>query len=79
MTHSLDLTADILTRKTIAADNVKQTVEVAAETVGGAGFFRGHPLERIVHDVRAFHSHPMPAWNQTELCGRIHLSLDPTG
>jgi alkylation response protein AidB-like acyl-CoA dehydrogenase len=76
---SLDLTADILTRKTIAADSVKRTVELAAETVGGGGFFRGHPIERIVRDIRAFHFHPMPERKQTEFCGRIRLGLDPIG
>jgi acyl-CoA dehydrogenase len=76
---SLDLTAEILTRKTIAADNVKKAVELAAETVGGAGFFRGHPVERIVRDIRAFHFHPMPARKQTEFCGRIRLGMDPVG
>lgn len=75
----LELTAEILTRKTIAAESVKQTVELVAETVGGPGFFRGHPVERIVRDIRAFHFHPMPARKQTEFCGRIQLGLDPVG
>jgi acyl-CoA dehydrogenase len=78
-TPGLDLTAEILTRKTIAAESVKKAVELAAETVGGAGFFRGHPVERIVRDIRAFHFHPMPAGKQTEFCGRIHMGLNPVG
>jgi len=75
----LELTAEILTRKTIAAENVKAAVELAAETIGGAAFFRGHPVERIVRDIRAFHFHPMPERKQTEFCGRIMLGLDPVG
>jgi acyl-CoA dehydrogenase len=76
-TPDLDTTSDILMRKAIAARSVKAAVETASEIVGGAGFFRDHPMERIVRDVRAFHFHPLPERIQQTFSGRIALGLDP--
>jgi acyl-CoA dehydrogenase len=73
----LDTANAILVRKALAADAVKKTVELAAELVGGPGFFRGHAIERIVRDVRAMHYHPLPVRRQQEFSGRIALGLDP--
>jgi len=71
-------TADgMLARKTLVAEAVKKTVELAAELVGGPGFFRGHAVERIVRDVRAMHYHPLPARRQQEFSGRLALGYDP--
>jgi acyl-CoA dehydrogenase len=64
-------------RKAIAARSVKAAVETASEIVGGAGFFRDHPMERIVRDVRAFHFHPLPERIQQTFSGRIALGMDP--
>lgn len=70
-------TEAILARKAIAAEAARQTVELAAELVGGAGFRKGHPMERMVRDVRAMHFHPLPARRQREFSGRVALGLDP--
>jgi alkylation response protein AidB-like acyl-CoA dehydrogenase len=67
----------ILTRKAIAADAVKAAVELASELVGGPGFSRGHPMERIVRDVRAMHYHPLPVRRQKVFSGRLSLGCDP--
>ena len=67
----------ILTRKSLVAGAVKKTVELAAELVGGPGFFRGHPVERIVRDVRAMHYHPLPVRRQQQFSGRIALGFEP--
>lgn len=67
----------MLTRKAVIAEAVKKTVELAAELVGGPGFFRGHPIERIVRDVRAMHYHPLPVRRQRQFSGRIALGFDP--
>ena len=67
----------ILTRKVIAAEAVKATVEIAAELVGGPGFIQGHPIERIVRDIRAVHFHPLPLRRQQIFSGRIALGFDP--
>ena len=66
-----------LARKTLAATSIMKTVEIAAEIVGGAGYLKGHPMERIQRDVKACHFHPLPYRRQYELSGRIHLGLDP--
>lgn len=73
----LEATEKILARKALAATHVKQTVELASELVGGAGFFRGHPMERIVRDVRAMNFHPLPVRRQELFSGRMALGLDP--
>jgi acyl-CoA dehydrogenase len=67
----------ILTRKAIATEAVKATVELAAELVGGPGFSRGHPIERIVRDIRAAHFHPLPLRRQQIFSGRLGLGFDP--
>jgi acyl-CoA dehydrogenase len=74
---TLEAADAILARKAIAADAVKNTVELAAELVGGPGFFQGHAMERIVRDVRAMHFHPLPARRQRIFSGRIALGYDP--
>ena len=71
------LASDILARKTLAATAIMKTVELAAEIVGGAGFFKGHPMERIQRDVKACHFHPLPYRRQYEFSGRTCLGLDP--
>lgn len=76
-TPSLALTGEILTRKAIAARAVRQVAEIAAELVGGAGFYRGHSMERIVRDVRAMDFHPLPLHRQQQFHGRMALGLDP--
>lgn len=76
-TPSLEMADAILQSKTLLAGAVKHTVELAAELVGGPGFSRGHPMERIVRDVRAMHYHPLPARRQQEFSGRIALGLPP--
>ncbi|MEH6472708.1 MAG: acyl-CoA dehydrogenase family protein [Halopseudomonas sp.] len=67
----------ILTRKSIATNAVKNTVELAASIVGGPGFFQGHPMERIIRDVRAMHFHPLPVNRQHIFSGRRALAMDP--
>lgn len=74
---SIELVSDILTRKAIVAEQVRETVEVAAELVGGPGFYRGHAMERIVRDIRALHYHPLPLRRQQIFSGRMALGLSP--
>jgi len=76
-TPSNQLASDILARKTLAATAIMKTVELAAEIVGGAGFFKGHPMERIQRDVKACHFHPLPYRRQYEFSGKTCLGLDP--
>ena len=76
---TLQLANDTLVRKTIVAEAVKSTVEMASEVIGGRGFSRRHPIERIVRDIRAIHFHPLPKKRQVEFSGRVGLGLDPVG
>jgi acyl-CoA dehydrogenase len=73
----MSVTDAILTRKAIAAGAVKSVVETASEIVGGPGFFRDHPVERIVRDIRALHFHPLPERIQRNFSGRLALGLEP--
>ena len=74
---SLNNANAILTRKVLVAEAVQKAVELAAELIGGPGFFRGHPVERIVRDVRAMQYHPLPGRRQQQFSGRIALGFDP--
>jgi alkylation response protein AidB-like acyl-CoA dehydrogenase len=76
-TPSVENASDILLRKTLVATAAQKTVELAAEIVGGAGFFKGHPMERIQRDVKASHFHPLPYRRQYLFSGKISLGLDP--
>ncbi len=76
-TPSLEQTDTIFVRKALATEAVKDTVELAAEIVGGSGFYRGHPIERMVRDVRASHFHPLPVRAQRNFTGRLALGLEP--
>ncbi len=72
-----ELSSDILTRKTLVATAAQATVTLAAEIIGGPGFFKGHPMERIQRDIKACHFHPLPYRRQYHISGRIGLGLDP--
>ena len=76
-TGSTELSSQILTRKTLAAEAARTTVELAAELIGGPGFFTGHPIERMVRDIRAIHFHPLPSRRQEAFSGHLALGLDP--
>ena len=76
-TMSLDLSTAILTRKTIAAEHVLATVEKALEVAGGAGFYRGLGLERLLRDAHGAQFHPLSAKRQHRFAGRVALGLDP--
>jgi len=73
------LASDILTRKTLIANAAQRCVELGVEIIGGASFFKGHPMERIVRDVKACYFHPLPYRRQHQFSGRINLGLDPIG
>lgn len=70
-------TESILTCKTLATNAIQNVVALAADLVGGSGFFKSHALERIQRDVRAGHFHPLPEAKQLQLSGRLALGLSP--
>ena len=74
---SIEMVNDILARKAIVTKQVQETGEIAAELVGGPGFYRGHAMERIVRDIRALHYHPLPLLRQQIFSGRMALGFSP--
>jgi alkylation response protein AidB-like acyl-CoA dehydrogenase len=76
-TPSQSNTEAVLTRKTLVHQGVRSCIDIASTLVGGSGFFKGHPLERIIRDARAMHFHPLPNHKQTVFSGRFLLGLDP--
>jgi alkylation response protein AidB-like acyl-CoA dehydrogenase len=69
----------MLIRKTVAARSSMQAAEKALEVVGGAGFFRGLGLERLLRDVHGAQFHPLPEKRQLLFTGRLALGLAPVG
>ncbi len=66
-----------LARETIAAEHVLAAVEKALEVAGGAGFYRGLGLERLLRDAHGAQLHPLSAKRQHRFAGRVALGLDP--
>jgi acyl-CoA dehydrogenase len=73
------LTGRMLSRKTVATDALIATVRLAIELVGGRGYTRSSPLERLYRDIHGCLFHPVPRAKQTRLTGRITLGLAPIG
>ena len=73
------LAARMLSRKTVATDALIQTVRLAIELVGGVGYTRSSPLERLYRDIHGSLFHPLPRAKQTRLTGRVTLGLAPIG
>jgi acyl-CoA dehydrogenase len=77
--NTLDHAAASLTRKTIAADAVIDTVRLAMEVGGGAAYSVAGGVERLFRDVHGALYHPLPAARQERFTGRMALGLAPLG
>jgi alkylation response protein AidB-like acyl-CoA dehydrogenase len=66
-----------LSRKTVVAAAVIDTVRLAIELVGGAAYSRGSDLERLYRDVHGALFHPLPKAKQQQFSGRIALGHSP--
>lgn len=73
------LSSRTLSRKSVAAAAIIDTVQLAAEVVGGSAFSRGHDLERLLRDAHGAVYHPLPMAKQTQFTGRVALGLPPLG
>lgn len=71
--------ARILSRKTVSADKLIETVRLAIETVGGAGYSRGLPLEMWYRDIHGCLFHPLPRAKQLRFTGHVLLGHSPLG
>ncbi len=77
--NTLSLADAMLTRKTIAAEAVTDTVRLALEVGGGAAYGRAAGIERLFRDAHGALYHPLPAARQERFSGRLALGLDPLG
>lgn len=77
--NTLDVADAMLTRKTVAAEAVTDTVRLALEVGGGAAYGRAGGVERLFRDAHGALYHPLPAAQQERFCGRFALGLDPLG
>lgn len=71
--------ARILSRKSVAANALIDTVRLAVETVGGAGYSRTCELEMYYRDIHGCLFHPLPRTKQTRFTGRVLLGHGPVG
>lgn len=76
---TLDHSAKVLARKTVAAEAAIATVRSALDVCGGAGFSTASGLERLYRDVHGALYHPLPGPKQMRFTGRHALGLDPLG
>jgi alkylation response protein AidB-like acyl-CoA dehydrogenase len=74
-----DLASRTLSRKTVLADAVIDTVRLAIEASGGRGYMRTSELERLYRDAHGSLFHPLPRARQTTFSGRVALGLSPCG
>jgi acyl-CoA dehydrogenase len=74
-----EMASRTLSRKTVAADAVIETVRLAMEATGGVGYTRQSEIERLYRDAHGSLFHPLPRAKQTRLTGRVALGLSPIG
>ncbi|WP_194818441.1 acyl-CoA dehydrogenase family protein [Nocardia sp. XZ_19_385] len=74
-----DYAARTLSRKTVAADKLIETVRLAIETVGGLGYSRTCALEMYYRDIHGGQFHPLPRAKQLQFTGRVVLGQSPLG
>jgi acyl-CoA dehydrogenase len=74
-----ELAGRMLSRKTVAAGSLIDTVQLALQVIGGSGLMRGSRIERLVRDVQGCLFHPLPRARQTRLSGRVAVGLSPVG
>jgi acyl-CoA dehydrogenase len=69
--------AEVLSRKTTAADAAIDTVRLAMEAAGGAGYSTASGIARLYRDVHGSLYHPLPSAKQELFTGRLAFGLDP--
>ena len=72
-----DLAARTLSRKTVAADALIDTVRLAIEVAGGYGYTRQSDLERLYRDIHGCLFHPLGRAKQTQFTGRVTVGVSP--
>lgn len=72
-----ELASRTLSRKSVAADALIDTVRLALELTGGYGYTRDCDIERLYRDVHGSLFHPLPRAKQLQLTGRVAAGLSP--
>lgn len=67
--------AKVLVAKHIATNNAVQVVDTAMSVLGGLGYLKRTPLERIYRDVRAGKVHPPTGYDSLEIIGKAVLDI----
>jgi acyl-CoA dehydrogenase len=74
-----DTTNAIFTYKALIARSALETVDLALEVAGGAGYFKRAGLERLFRDIQGARFHPLRSVPQRQLAGRLALGLPIDG
>ena len=72
----LAITNRVMIGRTLVAQGVLKTVELAMEAAGGSAFYRSAGLERLFRDAQAARYHPLREAAQRAYAGKIALGLD---
>lgn len=75
---SAETVNEVMIGRTLVAEKAIESVELAMELAGGAGFYRDNGLERRFRDIQGARYHPLQAGPQAEFAGATALGL-PTG
>ena len=78
-TPSPNTTAEALALRTLLARAALDVGSRAMDLAGGAGFFRAAGLEQRFRDLQGSRYHPLPAFAQASLSGRLALGLGIDG
>ncbi len=74
-TPSAENVAGTMAAKRAVTDAAIEVCDLAMETVGGAAYFKGHPVERAYRDVRGIKFHPLDPESALLFAGRVSLGL----
>ena len=70
---SAETVNEVMIGRNIVAEKAIETVTLAMELAGGAGFYRAHGLERRFRDIQGARYHPLQAGVQAEYAGAMAL------
>jgi alkylation response protein AidB-like acyl-CoA dehydrogenase len=74
-----ETTNNIFIARQLTAESAIRTVEAALELVGGPGYRRDLPIERMFRDVQGARFHPLRESAQLRMAGRLALGRDIDG
>lgn len=72
---SMENFAGVMAAKREVALAGLEVCDLAMDVVGGAGFFKGHPVERAYRDFRGIKFHPVPLEASLRHAGQLALGL----